>query len=259
MLSRGRGISLIDALRDAHFKKNGVGDFLLAIDSFKKGIDGSLPLHKVTQRLIEDTGYIAMLTQEGGEEALERIHNLHELISAIKDFELSVKDAALSDFLDHVALITDLDAYDNDKNRVTLMTMHSAKGLEFPFVFMAGMEEGLFPHDRSLDSQGELEEERRLCYVGMTRAMERLFLSSAQTRTLFAAKKRQMRSRFINEIDHGFIDTSWRKGMQVRHPLFGLGTVTAKEGAGQDAKLTVRFSQYGTKKLIVRYAGLMPA
>ncbi len=176
---------------------------------------GNTPLHEVALTLLEDAGYIGMWEKEaqkssGGDSdgAYGRIENLHELISAMKDFEEEFMDenVALSDFLDRAALISDVDSYEGQANRITLMTLHSAKGLEFPVVFMCGLEEGLFPHSRSLDSEDELEEERRLCYVGMTRAKEKLFMLSARTRTVFGVEKYQTSSRFIDEVADEFIE-----------------------------------------------------
>ncbi|MBI5887560.1 MAG: UvrD-helicase domain-containing protein [Deltaproteobacteria bacterium] len=158
-------------------------------------------LHRLTLKLLEESGYMRSLQEEGTEEAVERLENLFELIAAIKDFEHINPMAALSDFLDHVSLISDIDSFEDAPDRLTLMTLHSAKGLEFRAVFIAGMEEGLFPHTRSSDDEGELEEERRLCYVGMTRAKERLYLFAARSRTVYGQTKTQMRSRFIDEID----------------------------------------------------------
>ena len=234
-----------------------------------------------------------MWREEGTEEAHERVDNVFEFISAIKDFEAANKDASLSDFLDQVALISDIDAYDDASDRVTLMTLHSAKGLEFRAVFMAGMEEGLFPHSRSKDDPESLEEERRLCYVGMTRARERLRLYSAKTRTVYGETRCQMRSRFIDEIppelltvistdqsprqiytdepyytsedsqtgahtDDAADPLPWKVGARVMHPSFGPGVIKERSGQGDDAKLTVNFKDYGVKKLVVKYASLSP-
>ncbi|MBI5286494.1 MAG: UvrD-helicase domain-containing protein [Deltaproteobacteria bacterium] len=178
------------------------GDFVALIERYK-GLIGSMPLHKLARGLLEDSGYIRMWEDEGTEEGESRVENIHELISAIKEFETTREDITLRDFLDQVALISDIDTYEDKHNRVTLMTLHSAKGLEFLVVFIVGIEEGLFPHTRSLNGErfDELEEERRLCYVGMTRAMERLFLLSAMERTIYGYTRTQTPSRFLKEIE----------------------------------------------------------
>lgn len=193
-----------DALERGMLQKTKVRDFIEAYEEFRINI-GNLNLHERALRLLEDSGYMMMWQEDGSEEAMERVENLFELISAIKDFETANPGAALSDFLDQVALISDIDSYEEKSDRLTLMTLHSAKGLEFKVVFLAGMEEGLFPHSRSADSPEELEEERRLCYVGMTRAREELFLFAARSRSVYGESRYQVRSRFIDEISPEFM------------------------------------------------------
>ncbi|MBI3397973.1 MAG: UvrD-helicase domain-containing protein [Deltaproteobacteria bacterium] len=258
------------------------------------------PIHELAKRLLEESSYIKMWEGEKTEEAEARIENLHELISAMRDFEKGRENPSLAEFLDHVALISDIDTFEDKHNRVTLMTLHSAKGLEFPVVFMVGMEEGLFPHSRSIngDSADELEEERRLCYVGMTRAMKKLFLLGARERTIYGESRFQGQSRFIDEIDPNYLEIitpersqkseissqekdktyyteeprvvyddyrdyrdndPWKIGMRIKHPSFGIGIVKAKEGLGEDTKLTVMFPGMGQKKLIVKYASITEA
>jgi len=210
----------------------------------------------------------------------------------------------LREYLEQVALITDLDSYDASLDRVTLMTLHAAKGLEFPVVFMTGMEEGLFPHSRSSDGGDEVEEERRLCYVGMTRAMEKLYLTHARRRRVYGDYQFNPPSRFLGEIpptalgdtpvpalhkttghnlasifeqlapspfdddDSPFedevrvvpdADEGLRIGMQVRHIKFGVGTVRRLEGSGDNQKVTIYFRTVGSKKLLLKFAGLEPA
>jgi DNA helicase-2/ATP-dependent DNA helicase PcrA len=153
--------------------------------------------------LLESTGYLADLKNEGTIEAESRIENLQELVTAAREFLERSEDPSLQAFLDSVALIADIDALAEGTGTVTLMTFHSAKGLEFPIVFMTGMEEGVFPHARSLTDDDELEEERRLCYVGMTRAKERLYVSAALSRRLYTNDAFNLPSRFLDEIpDH---------------------------------------------------------
>jgi DNA helicase-2/ATP-dependent DNA helicase PcrA len=313
-LQKELNMTLFDAFREAisrgMLKKTGAGALFEAFDSFKAesgtAMDRKVPLHELALRLLEDSGYMGMWLNEGTEEALTRVENLHELISAIRDFEgASESTPSISHFLDQVSLISDVDTYEDKANRVTIMTLHSAKGLEFPIVFIVGMEDGLIPHSRSVGTPDELEEERRLCYVGMTRAMEMLFLHSARTRTLFGELRFQTRSRFIEEIDpeflehveldshglnsHGeddknekgvylyrkrswtepyytmdesqldpFTDDPWRVGLKVMHPSFGLGVIKAREGVGDETKLTVKFKGAGQKKLVVKYSSLAP-
>src|SRR5579859_6838655 len=163
----------------------------------KPGERGTLP--ELIRFLIDRSGYIRVLEQEGSPEAISRIENLKELANAAQDAE--ERGETLSEFLDHAALVSDTDQYNAD-SRVTLMSLHAAKGLEFPLVFLAGMEEGLFPHSRTLNDPNGLEEERRLCYVGMTRAMDTLVLTRAQYRRRYGndAPEASLASRFLEEI-----------------------------------------------------------
>jgi DNA helicase-2/ATP-dependent DNA helicase PcrA len=205
------GMSLMDALEVVQ-DIPGIGaaavskikDFCDMIKGFQvKSADGLLILG---QEVVEKTGYIRALEKEQTTEAANRIENVKELVGAMKEFETAYQGASLDDFLEKVALITDLDSYDQDDDAVTLMTVHNAKGLEFPGVFMVGMEEGLFPHYRSMTDTAELEEERRLCYVGMTRAKEHLYLVSAWTRTIFGGMNYATQSRFLREIPEELLD-----------------------------------------------------
>ena len=164
------------------------------------------PVPELILDLLETTGYLADLKSEGTIEAESRIENLQELVSAAREFLERSEDRSLQAFLDSVALIADIDALAEGTGAVTLMTLHSAKGLEFPVVFMTGMEEGVFPHSRSLDEDAELEEERRLCYVGMTRAKARLFLSAALSRRMFNNNNYNLPSRFLDEIPSHLVE-----------------------------------------------------
>ncbi len=293
-LAKERGLTLMEALEAAcnegRIKKPGARALVEAFKAFTSDL-GTLSLHELTLRLLEDAGYMLAFIEDGSEEALNRQENIFEFISAIRDFERAVEDASLDDFLDHVSLASDIDAYDEEAGRITLMTLHAAKGLEFDVVFIAGMEEGLFPHSRSIDEPEELEEERRLCYVGMTRAKKRLYLSSSQSRNVYGERRYQIASRFIDEIDSEALkletkkqayssatstsyteDDSrvvyetdgweegpgWRVGMTVMHSSFGPGVIEGKSGGGEDIKLTVRFRSGKTRKLMVKYAGLVP-
>ncbi|HBG46316.1 MAG TPA: ATP-dependent DNA helicase PcrA [Deltaproteobacteria bacterium] len=295
-ISKEMSIPLLEALREAQDRgrlaKTKTRQFLEAYDSFNVDME-KLTLHELCLRLLEDSGYMMMWQEEATDEAAERTENLFELVSAIKDFETANPGTSLSDFLDQVALISDLDNYEDKADRLTLMTLHSAKGLEFRVVFLAGMEEGIFPHSRSSDDPEQMEEERRLCYVGMTRAKEELYLFSAAARSLYGETRYQARSRFIDEISSGHIKflnqesspargvftapveeycspeddlpchtgeetLAWRVGMKVSHPSFGVGIIKERSGAGADVKVTVNFKNSGIKKLAVKYANLTP-
>ncbi|MBI5885228.1 MAG: UvrD-helicase domain-containing protein [Deltaproteobacteria bacterium] len=289
--ARGVGKVTFDKVRELA-SEAGV-PLLDAFSAFRSGIETGGALHELTLKLLEDSGYMQMWQAEATEEAAERIENIFEFVSAIKDFEAANEGATLSDFLDHVALISDVDSYNEDADHLTLMTIHSAKGLEFKGVLIAGMEEGLFPHTRSFDDPDSLEEERRLCYVGMTRAREKLFLFSARTRSVYGETKSRTCSRFIDDIPaeclsvieceqesrrvftfedrpsrqstlaaaHGneqvYQDNHsdpWRVGAMVKHPNFGVGVIKEKTGNGPDAKVIVSFKDAGVKKLALRYA-----
>jgi DNA helicase-2/ATP-dependent DNA helicase PcrA len=183
-----------------------------------------ITLTDLVRRVIDDSGYVRALEDEKTIESRVRIENLTELLTATEDFQEQNREATLAAFLDQVALITDMEQQSagegkgrSTANSVTLMTLHNAKGLEFPVVFMAGMEEGLFPHSRSAESEEELEEERRLCYVGMTRAKERLILTHASERRLYGYPQANLVSRFVEEIPAELVE---REGM----PVFTSGT-----------------------------------
>lgn len=222
---------------------------------------------------IVETGYQAMLEGEGTDEAYSRLENLRELVTVAQEFAQITGEEGLEAFLQHLALVTDLDTWQEEADRVTLMTLHSAKGLEFSVVFLAGMEEGLFPHSRALEEERGLEEERRLCYVGMTRGKQRLYLSYARTRAIFGTTMPGIPSRFLDEVPQDLIarpavapaPVPWQDeermvdtfaaGDRVRHASFGEGTVLEVEGEGIRAVVTVRFPQ-GVKRLALGYAPL---
>jgi len=226
---------------------------------------------------IVETGYQAMLEAEGTEEAYSRLENLRELVTVAQEFEQTTGETTLEAFLQHLALVTDLDTWQQEVDRTTLMTLHSAKGLEFPVVFLAGMEEGLFPHARALEEEGGLEEERRLCYVGMTRAKHRLYLSYARNRTIFGTTVPGVPSRFLEEVPEALLARqppapppaavwpeeerevpAFAPGDRVRHAAFGEGRVLEVEGEGARAVVTVQFAQ-GVKRLALGYAPLQRA
>jgi DNA helicase-2/ATP-dependent DNA helicase PcrA len=235
--------------------------------------------------VMEESGYLRELQADETPEGKGRLENLQELVGVAKEFENNPETGGtLEDFLANIALISDLDTLDADASFVTLMTMHAAKGLEFPHVFLTGLEEGVFPHTRALTDMTELEEERRLAYVGVTRAMDRLFLSFAGRRTLYGNTFSHPKSRFIDEMPSveviGGIGAGqrpsggrWREvaihenagagigldlqaGDKVRHPKWGEGTVVNSVGAGGDGLLTINFPNVGEKMVMLKYAPL---
>jgi DNA helicase-2/ATP-dependent DNA helicase PcrA len=187
-----------------------VKSFADLIDDFKVRA-GQTPYPQLTSDLIEETGYGSQLRAERTEEARNRLDNLEQLLAGMEEHFGS--EGTLGEYLEQVALITDLDSHDPSLDRVTLMTLHSAKGLEFPVVFMAGMEEDLFPHSRSADGPEELEEERRLCYVGMTRAMQKLYLTHARRRRVFGDYQFNLPSRFLAEIPVHLLERAAATGL----------------------------------------------
>jgi DNA helicase-2/ATP-dependent DNA helicase PcrA len=216
-------------------------------------------------RVLEASGYAAALAQEDSQESETRLANLAELVSAAADYDAREAEGGLAGFLDRTALVSETDQIRDDAP-VVLMTLHSAKGLEFGSVFLVGLEEGLMPHSRSLGGPDALEEERRLCYVGMTRAMERLYLTHALSRQAaradtFPSFPSRPRARPTYDTPPApalplAAQAEIRPGARVRHPLFGVGTVLRSDGAGDELKLTVSFAGVGAKRLVARYAGL---
>jgi DNA helicase-2/ATP-dependent DNA helicase PcrA len=282
MLARADGIPLMDALRRAgeagltpHLAR-AVDDFCGIVDEIAS-LAADHPARDVLARALDLTGYRRMLEAESTEEAHARLENLDELIAVATEVEERTGDATLEAFLQHLALITDVDTLQEHADRVTLMTLHSAKGLEFPVVVLAGMEEGLFPHARAVEQDGSLEEERRLCYVGMTRARHRLCLTYARQRTTYGSARRNLPSRFLAEIPAELLACAatprtalgdWPEeerpvpsvavGDLVRHKTFGIGRVLEVDGEGARAIVTVRFDGVGTKRLALGYAPLEP-
>ena len=179
-------------------------------------------LPELIRFLIDRTGYIKALETEGSPESFSRIENLKELANAAHDAEM--RGETLAEFLDHAALASDSDQFDPNA-RVTLMTLHAAKGLEFPLVFLAGLEEGLFPHSRTLQNPEELEEERRLCYVGMTRAMDTLILTRAHYRRRYGndAPEMSIPSRFLEEVPSQLIENLGGRSPAWSTPAYGVG------------------------------------
>ena len=277
---------------------NSVLAFLELIDKLESGSSG-MELHQKAEHVIVQSGLINHHEKEGGEKARSRIENLEELVNACSNFDAQeliadedegidlTSNGFLKAFLDQASLDAgDTQASEND-DAVQLMTLHSAKGLEFPLVFLAGMEEGLFPHKMSMDNIAGLEEERRLCYVGITRAKEKLYLSYAESRRLHGDVTLCRPSRFIKEIPSSLIDeirlkstikrmgsqnsttsgnqvrghidipkTELSLGQRVLHGKFGEGVVLNYEGQGSNARVQVNFDSKGSKWLVLSYANL---
>ncbi len=266
--------------------------FVELIDDLASGVHG-LSLPEQIEAAIERSGLLDYYRQEKIDRAQTRIENLHELVIAAGQFDFDADDNdsgnSLTAFLSHAALEAgELQAAEGD-DLVSLMTLHSAKGLEFPVVFICGMEEGLFPHSRSSEDPSRLEEERRLCYVGMTRAKRSLCLSFAESRRLYGNSDRYSTpSRFLRELPPERIEevrlrgmvsrpglrvpprrrdkpepvhddsNGLRLGQRVQHPKFGEGVVLMYEGQGSHARVQVNFQQNGSKWLVVAYANLVP-
>ncbi|MGK4343113.1 DNA helicase II [Ectopseudomonas oleovorans] len=261
--------------------------FIELIDSLAEQVL-AMPLHQMTQVVIEKSGLLAYHEAEKGEKGQARVENLEELVSAARTFENDEDDelTPLQAFLTHASLEAgDTQAAENEDS-IQLMTLHSAKGLEFPLVFLVGMEEGLFPHKMSLEEPGRLEEERRLAYVGITRAMQKLVISYAETRRLYGSETYNKVSRFVREIPAPLIQevrlsnsvsrpvstssmgggslfagsaipqTPFNLGQRVRHSLFGEGTILNFEGSGAQARVQVNFENEGSKWLMLAYAKL---
>lgn len=199
-------ISLIDAIKRVRDIETLSVPFKIKIESFSNfirkyiGLRDKISAGELVRSLVDELEIVSMYKKEETPEAISRIENIQELLSAISEFQSHNKENNLEAFLAEVSLIADVDSYDTERNAVTLMTLHSAKGLEFPVVFIAGMEEGLFPSSQARENN-EIEEERRLCYVGMTRAMKKLFLLYTHQRMLFGEWQKQIPSRFLEEID----------------------------------------------------------
>ena len=260
--------------------KAALGRFYRRIQELKEA-STTLPVAELLDLVLERTGYRDFLAeQDDGEERLDNVQELRRVASDFYDMEPS---EALAAFLERVALVTDQDNLEESTDGLTLITLHQAKGLEFPVVFMVGMEEGLLPHIRSFDDPAEMEEERRLCYVGMTRAQERLYLVRAFRRTNRGASGPALPSRFLRDIPTHLIASPEEKAAQekrprrdpvspqeaespvapplrdgdrVRHPQFGEGLVMSCSPSGQDHEVTVAFKEGGVKRLLYSFARL---
>ena len=270
-----------------------------AIEGFNTLIAGlrelsqTVPVADLTEAVLDRTGYVEALEESSDLQDASRVENLEELVSVAREYDGIHEDGSLADFLEQVSLVADADQIPDGEEHgglVTMMTLHTAKGLEFPVVFLTGMEEEVFPHQRSLTNAKELEEERRLAYVGITRAEQRLYLTRALARNWWGRPSFHKQSRFLTEIPAGLIE--WRRdvsaaqssvmpaqermaqragtrspgnrqvpalspGDMVTHDKFGLGTVVSTDGYGDQAEAKIDFgADYGVKHLVLRYAPL---
>ncbi len=222
-------------------------DFAAMILRFKDAIK-SYNLREFVTLVIEKTGYLADLQLQNTPEADADIENLQELVNVAEEFEPEELDNALGEFLQQVALVSDIDGMDNISNNVTLMTLHSAKGLEFPEVFLAGMDEGVFPHQRTFNTPSEMEEERRLMYVGVTRAQEKLYLISAKRRQMWGEYKYYNPSRFIEEIPRKLLEMSTFEGRSDNSSTFRDAVSKVKTGNSPRNYSTAQADSYGYVK-----------
>ena len=289
-----KGISLYEALK---FVDTSIipKSSLAAMNSFRTIIEKNImtkfnkTIKEIVETVIEDTGYIRELELSESPENKSRIENIQEFVSAVEDFERRSPDRSLAGYLSQVALVTDIDSWQDADDKVTLMTLHLAKGLEFKNVFIVGLEEGLFPIGESAYDEQELEEERRLMYVGMTRAKENLYMTWATSRTVFGKTQFRMPSRFL--LEAGFTEqlsnraarnvvtnamsfeskfseeityeplerednSPYQIGTIVSHQVFGNGKIIEKSGSGDNLKLVVLFSNGQWKKLLAKFANL---
>ncbi|WP_314983133.1 DNA helicase PcrA [uncultured Veillonella sp.] len=245
----------------------------------------------ILESILDRTGYLAQLEESTDPQDQARAENIGELLSVAKDFQDTNPSGTVEDFLEQVALVNDVDSFEQEESKVTLMTLHAAKGLEFPIVFLGGLEEGLFPHSRTLMNPEEIEEERRLAYVGITRAEKELYISNATTRTVFGRTSSYLPSRFINEIPEELVDglrakrkvpddikrhvpqhmsvtsrpvtkpivrneviADWKIGDTAIHSKWGNGKVINVAGEGAGMKLTIEFPTQGVRVVMAKFA-----
>ena len=245
----------------------------------------------ILESILDRTGYLAQLEESTDPQDQARAENIGELLSVAKDFQDTNPSGTVEDFLEQVALVNDVDSFEQEESKVTLMTLHAAKGLEFPIVFLGGLEEGLFPHSRTLMNPEEIEEERRLAYVGITRAENELYISNATTRTVFGRTSSYLPSRFIDEIPEELVDglrakrkvpddikrhvpqhmsvtsrpvtkpivrneviADWKIGDTAIHSKWGNGKVINVAGEGAGMKLTIEFPTQGVRVVMAKFA-----
>ncbi|WYL95950.1 MAG: DNA helicase PcrA [Gloeotrichia echinulata IR180] len=270
--SQQLGVTLWEILSDETSVNTLAGRATKAVNGFAKMIShwkdqmATLPGSEVLDGLLEESGYIQDLQNQGTDEAEDRIANVKELYNAVLQFQEENEDVSLQAFLQSAALSSDLDNLKEGQAAVSLMTLHASKGLEFPVVYLVGLEQGLFPNYRSLNDPASLEEERRLCYVGITRAKERLFISHARERRLYGSREPAMRSQFLDELPEELLTTgrktrqtytkvasansgkeNWQVGDRVLHKTFGLGEITHVFGEGNKISVAIKFLSLGQK------------
>ena len=278
-----KGLTLEESLKDGEsylntgiFKK--IAGFLKLMENLQNKLTTS-SVTELTEAVIKETGYLKELEVERTEEAKDRIANVKELLSETGEFDLQDDEKTLESFLGNIALYSETDELSNE-SKVTLITLHMAKGLEYKVVFIAGMEEGIFPHYRSLSDPAEMEEERRLCYVGITRGKEKVYLTRAYIRNQYGITRGNEESRFIGEIPlelknypnkeyesfkssyerdtvqavEGREEAGFRLGDKVFHNKFGEGVIVQQDGKGQDTTISIAFPNAGIKKFLAVYA-----
>ncbi|WP_445628920.1 DNA helicase PcrA [Nostoc sp. DSM 114167] len=277
--SQQLGTTLWEILSDETSVNTLAGRATKAVNNFAamisrwQGQVATLPVTEVLQGILEDSGYVQDLMNQGTDEATDRVQNVQELYNAALQFQEENEEISLRDFLSSAALSSDLDNLKEGQTAVSLMTLHASKGLEFPVVFLVGLEQGLFPGYRSLSDPASLEEERRLCYVGITRAQERLYLSHARERRLYGSREPAVRSQFLDElpeellttqrlsrqsytksasISNGKQDTkqNWQVGDRVLHKIFGLGEITHVFPRGNNLSVAIKFASIVSPKII---------
>lgn len=301
--AEGEGISLFEALSSPDAipvtkrAQTSLENFAAMIFDLLNEIDG-LDVLSLIEKVIKDTGYGDMLDKEAEHDpqGVSRKENVGEFLSVAKDYMDSNPDGNLQDFLENVALVSDVDDFESSESKVTLMTLHAAKGLEFPVVFLAGLDEGLFPHSRTLMDPEQIEEERRLAYVGITRAERQLYVTNAVTRTMYGRISAYMPSRFLGEIPPELVEEykrksampqsrmtsvpgqqrvsilskpvatslpkkhavtdSFSKGDKVRHKIWGIGTVLDVIGDGPNMQMKIQFPTKGVRQVVVKFAPL---
>ena len=250
--------------------------FAQMIQELKDNLD-NLTAGEVLNHVLEQSGYVKELQQQGTDEADNRIANIYELYNAVQQFQEDNEETSLEAFLASASLSSDLDDLNEEQQKVSMMTLHAAKGLEFPVVFLVGMEQGLLPHNRTLNDPLEIEEERRLCYVGITRAQEQLFLTYTRARRLWGQREPAVSSQFLMELPGELINSNinaantyrrrtpakkmppgqeidWSVGDRVLHHEFGAGEVTHILGSGKKATLAVKFLTMGVTKIVPKVA-----
>lgn len=295
--ARENGTSLFMTLTQLHLvdtikgkTKEKLEEFGILIFTLVAEMDDKSVLD-ILEAILDRTSYLAQLEESTDPQDQARAENIGELLSVAKDFQDTNPTGTVEDFLEQVALVNDVDSFEQEESKVTLMTLHAAKGLEFPIVFLGGLEEGLFPHNRTLMNPEEIEEERRLAYVGITRAEKELYISNATTRTVFGRTSSYLPSRFIDEIPAELVDglrakrripddikptvprhmsvasrpvtkpiirneviADWKVGDTAIHSKWGNGKVVNVSGEGAGMKLTIEFPTQGVRVVMAKFA-----